>query len=137
MAKIGNVVRLFEFPEGINEHSLCYALDKDLDGDLTQESPYKISNIQVLSDTQVLAVLEEDNSRIGVQFIENDKEIILDECPSDGVYMSLDEVKLIRDLKQVTICDESYAVTDLKFNVELDGVRYVQIYVKKNESEDL
>lgn len=137
MAKIGNIVRLFEFPEGINEHSLFYALDKDLDGDLTQESPYKISNIQVLSDTQVLAILEEDNSRIGVQFIENDKEIILDECPSDGVYMSLDEVKLIRDLKQVTICDESYAVTDLKFNVELDGVRYVQIYVKKNESEDL
>ena len=134
MAKIGNIVRLFEFPEGINEHSLLYALDKDLDGDLTQESPYKISNIQVLSDTQVLAVLEEDNSRIGVQFIENDKEIILDECPSDGVYMSLDEVKLIRDLKQVTICDEAYAVTDLKFNVELDGVRYVQIYVK-NESE--
>ena len=137
MAKIGNVVRLFEFPEGINERSLLYALDKDLDGDLTQESPYKISSIQVLSDTQVLAIFEEDNSRIGVQFIENDKEIILDECPSDGVYMSLDELKLIRDLKQVTICDESYAVTDLKFNVELDGVRYVQIYVKKNESEDL
>lgn len=130
MAKIGNVVRLFEFPDGISEHSLFYALDKDLDSIETHESPYKISSVQVLSDTQILAILEEDNSRIGVEFIKEDNEIILDECPSNGIYMSLDEVKLIRDLQQVTICDETYVVADIRFNIDPNGVRYVQVYVK-------
>ena len=135
MAKVGNIVRIYEFPEGINEHRLFYALDNDLEGVGKVESPYKIKSVQVLNETQVLAILEEDNSRIEVEFIHDNKEIILDDYPSDGVYMSLEEVKLIKELKQVTICDEAYAVTDLKFIVEPDGVRYVQIYVK--ESEDL
>ena len=135
MAKINNIVMIYEFPEGINEHRLFYALDNDLAGVGKVESPYKIKSVQVLNETQVLAILEEDNSRIEVEFIHDNKEILLDDCPSDGVYMSLEEVKLIKELKQVTICDEAYAVTDLKFIVEPDGVRYVQIYVK--ESEDL
>ena len=134
MAKINNIVRIYEFPDGFNEHSLFYALDKDLDSTGHMDNAYVIKSVQVLNEQQVLAIMEEDNSKIEVRFMtDGEHEYLLNELPSDRMFMSLDEVSLIRKLKQITISDETFAVSGIDYHVELDGVRYVQINITESE----
>lgn len=144
MAKVNNVVRLYDFK---TEDDLHEAIDKDLEVSVGEEYGYiyKIQTVQIISPNKALVVFEENTDFLPVSFlykyIKDEEweyeEIILDELPSDRLVMSVQELQMLKTLGEVTICDENYAIDNMEYIIEPTGDKYVQIILKyNNESEE-
>lgn len=128
MAKVNNAVRVIEFT---NESEFYYRIENDLVSYIDEPDArcYKVKNIQMIDETHALVYFEEDLNIIMVKFFTGGEEVIVQEAPDPVSYYSLQEISLINDLGTITINDREYDIEEIKYVMDIYGVRHADIYL--------
>lgn len=128
MTKINNVVRIIEFN---SEMDLFIKIQEDLTSYIDEPDSrcYKLKNIQMIDDTNVLAYFEEDLNTIMVKFFSNGEEVYVEDAPDQIQYYSIQEISLINELGLIKINDKEYDVEEVRYVVNDYGVRYAEIHL--------
>lgn len=130
MAKINNIVKMFEFKD---ENDLFWKLDRYMSTDRsrTKESKaYRVKDIKLIDEHRVMAYLEEDLNVLQVRFFNADGEELLpmDE-PHTEEYMTYQELQFISDLGAITLEETEYDIDEIKYEINSYGTRCVNIYL--------
>lgn len=128
MAKVNNAVRIVEFD---TESDLYAQMEKDLVScfDEPDSRCYKLKNIQVLDENHAILYFEEDINTIMVRFIHNGEVLDMEEAPDDISYFTIQEILLLDSLGVITIGDTEYDIEEIKYVMDIYGVRHAEIYL--------
>lgn len=128
MAKVNNAVRIVEFD---TESDLYAQLEKDLVSCFNEPDSrcYKLKNIQVLDENHAILYFEEDINTIMVRFIYNKEVLHMEEAPDDISYFTIQEILLLDSLGVITIGDREYDIEEIKYVMDIYGVRHADIYL--------
>ncbi len=128
MAKVNNAVRIVEFD---TESDLYAQLEKDLVSCFNEPDSrcYKLKNIQVLDENHAILYFEEDINTIMVRFIHNGEVLDMEEAPDDISYFTIQEILLLDSLGVITIGDREYDIEEIKYVMDIYGVRHADIYL--------
>lgn len=130
MAKINNIVKMFEFKD---ENDLFWKLDRYMSTDrsrVKESRPYRVKDIKLIDEYKAFAYLEEDLSVLQVRFFNSRGEELLplDE-PHTEEYMTFQELQFVSDLGVITFEETEYEIDEIKYEINSYGTRCVSIYL--------
>lgn len=130
MAKINNIVKMFEFKD---ENDLFWKLDRYMSTDRsrTKESKaYRVKDIKLIDEHRVMAYLEEDLNVLQVRFFNsNGEELLPLDEPHTEEYMTFQELQFLSDLGSITFEEMEYEIDEIKYEINSYGTRCVNIYL--------
>ncbi|UVX32639.1 MAG: hypothetical protein [Bacteriophage sp.] len=130
MAKINNIVKMFEFKD---ENDLFWKLDRYMSTDRsrTKESKaYRVKDIKLIDEHRVMAYLEEDLNVLQVRFFNsNGEELLPLDEPHTEEYMTFQELQFLSDLGSITFEEMEYEIDEIKYEINSYGTRSVNVYL--------
>lgn len=128
MSKVNNAVRIVEFE---TESDLYTQIENDLVScfDEPDSRCYKLKNIQMLDENHAILYFEEDINTIMVRFIHNGEVLYLEEVSDSINYFTIQEISLLDSLGIITIGDTEYDIEEIKYVMDVYGVRHADIYL--------
>ena len=130
MAKINNIVKMFEFKD---ENALYWKLDRNMSTDRsrTKESKaYRVKDIKLIDEDRVMAYLEEDLNVLQVRvFNSNGEELLPLYEPHTEEYMTFQELQFLSDLGSITFEEMEYEIDEIKYEINSYGTRSVNVYL--------
>ena len=130
MAKINNIVKMFEFKD---ENDLFWKLDRYMSTDRsrTKESKaYRVKDIKLIDEHRVMAYLEEDLIVLQVRFFNsNGEELLPLDEPHTEEYMTFQELQFLSDLGSITFEEMEYEIDEIKYEINSYGTRSVNVYL--------
>ena len=128
MAKVNNAIRIVEFE---TEDDLYAQMENDLVSCFNEPDSrcYKLKNIQILNENHAILYFEEDMNTIMVRFIHNGETLYMEETQDEISYFTIQEISLLDDLGVITIGDMEYDIEEIKYVMDIYGVRHADIYL--------
>lgn len=128
MAKVNNAVRIVQFE---TENDLYAQMENDLVSYFSEPDSrcYKLKNIQILNENHAILYFEEDMNTIMVRFIHNGETLYMEETQDEISYFTIQEISLLDDLGVITIGDMEYDIEEIKYVMDIYGVRHADIYL--------
>lgn len=140
MAKINNIIRLFDYKDASDLYS---QIDRDLETFRADHRIYKLHTVQNISSNKALVIMEEDTDRVPIYFfykyfsdeVWKYEELEFDDMPSGNMIMSVQELQMLKTLGEMSLDGEDYIIDKIEYCIEATGEKYASIILKYNYNE--